>query len=107
VVERLLDSDHSLIHAAGAHGISLMAHAALSGKADLVQMLFARGAHEGMSFALVNAVSKGHVVVVRWILTHGAHDLGWRNYQGKTALDIATARGDTEIIQLLKAHGAG
>lgn len=103
---RLLDSDRALIRATGAHGIPLMAHAALSGNVDLVQTLFARGVQEGMSFALVNAVSKGHVGVARAILDRGAPDLGWKNYQGKTALDIATARDDTVMIELLKAHGA-
>ncbi len=107
VVEHLLDTEPSLIRATGAHAIPLMTHAALSGNVQLAHVLFARGAREGMSAALANAVSKGHVALVRWILEHGTPDLAWKNFQGKTALEIATGRDDEAIAQLLRAHGAG
>ncbi len=106
-VEHLLDTDPGLIQATGAHGIPLLTHAALSGNVDLVQRLFDRGARKGTSGALANAVTKGHLDVVRWILEHGTPDLTWKNFQGKTVLEIARERGDEQIVQLLRAHGAG
>jgi uncharacterized protein len=105
-VEALLAGDPALIHAVGAHGIPLMAHAALSGDAGLAQMLAQRGASEGMSFALSNAVSRGHRDLARWLLENGSPDLGWQNYQGKTALAIALERGDEATAALMREHGA-
>lgn len=105
-VERMLAGDPALIRAAGAHGIPLLTHAALSGNVELMQMLVDRGARGGMSSALSSAVSKGHLDMVRWILEHGEPDLGWKNFQGKTAMDIAVERGAEDIARLLRAHGA-
>ena len=48
-VEQMLREDPSLIRARGAHGIPLMAHAALSGDIGLATMLADRGAQEGLS----------------------------------------------------------
>jgi ankyrin repeat protein len=105
-VERLVADDPAQIDAVGAHGIALLTHAALSGDLALVQWLCAHGARAGMSAALHNAVSQEHVEVVGWLLEHGDPDLGWKNFQGKTALTIATERGCEPIVQLLREHGA-
>jgi ankyrin repeat protein len=105
-VTRLLAEDPGLISARGAHGIPLIAHAALSGNTALAQLLYERGAHEGVSFALSNAVSKGHFEMTRWLLDHSAPDLNWTNYEGKTPLLIATEAGNQAIIALLQEYGA-
>jgi uncharacterized protein len=105
-VERFVADDPAQIDAAGAHGISLLTHAALSGDLALVRWLFAHGARAGTSAALHNAVSLGHVELVRWLLQNGDPDLSWKNYEGKTALTIATERGLEPIAQLLRVHGA-
>jgi ankyrin repeat protein len=105
-VERFVAGDPAQIDAAGAHGISLATHAALSGDLALVQWLYARGARAGMSAALHNAVNLEHTELVRWLLQHGDPELSWKNYQGKTALEIATERGLEQIAQLLREHGA-
>lgn len=106
-VENLLAGDPSLSSARGAHGIPLMAHAALSGRVPLAKMLFERGAREGMSFALSNAVSRGHVQMAGWLLENGQPDLQWKNYEGKTALTIASEAGNQDMLSLLAEHGAG
>ncbi len=105
-VERLLAENPALINAHGAHGIPLMAHAALSGNVSLAQMLLERGEHEEMSLALSNAVNKGYAGMTRWLLEHGAPDLSWKNYEGKNVLTIATERGDETISALLRDFGA-
>ena len=105
-VEDFLNYDPAMIGATGAHGIPLLTHAALSGNVALAQMLVERGAAEGMSYALNNAVSKGHVEMTRWLLERGQPDLGWKNYQEKTALAIAVEKGDERIAGLLREHGA-
>ncbi len=101
-VERLLDGSPSLIQAHGAHGISLLTHAAWSGDVQLVAMLYARGATDGAPAALLAAVTKGHVGLTEWLLTHTQPDLSMKNFQGKTALDIAEERGDRAMITLLR-----
>jgi uncharacterized protein len=105
-VTRLLAADPALINARGAHAIPLIAHAALSGNVALVQMLYERGAREGVSFALSNAVSKGHFEMTHWLLDHSTPDLNWTNYEGKTPLLIATEAGNQAIITLLQEYGA-
>ncbi|MFL5807235.1 MAG: ankyrin repeat domain-containing protein [Roseiflexaceae bacterium] len=105
-VERFVDSDPNQIDATGAHGIPLLTHAAFSGSVALVEWLIEHGAHTGMSAALHNAVSQGHEELMRWLLAHGDPDLGWKNFQGKTALTIATERGWGPIAEVLRAHGA-
>jgi ankyrin repeat protein len=103
-VEGFLRDDPDQINALGAHKIPLLPHAAFSGNVELVQFLHDRGARTGVSMALSNAVGHRHTEVVRWILAHGNPTLDWKNYEGKTALDIAAERGDEEILQMLRAQ---
>lgn len=105
-VEQMLAKDPSLINARGAHGISLMAHAAWGNNVALAQMLFERGATQGMSHALGNAVMKGDVRMARWIIENGHPDFSWHNYEGKSLLDIAAQTPDKDMITLLREHGA-
>jgi uncharacterized protein len=105
-VERFMAADPQQIDSTGAHGITLLTHAALSGKVALVQWLMEHGARTGMSAALHNAVSQGHEALAHWLLEHGNPDLSWKNFQGKTALAIATERGQEPIAQALRAYGA-
>jgi ankyrin repeat protein len=105
-VEDWLAKDPILIRAHGAHAIPLLAHAALSGKVDLMELLVSRGAREGEAFALHNAVSFGYEPLARWLLENTQPDLTWKNWQEKTALQVARERGDEGIEKLLRQHGA-
>jgi ankyrin repeat protein len=104
-VEQMLRDDPGRINARGAHGIPLIAHAALGGDVALVRLLSGRGAQEGMSMALSNAVSKGHIEMAHWLLESGNPDLNWKNYQDKTALELAVEGKRDDIAALLRAHG--
>ena len=105
-VERMLDDHPSLIDARGAHGIPLMAHAAMSGNLEVAKMLFERGATAGMSHALGNAVMHGDADMARWILETGQADLEWKDYEGKGLMAIARGTSEREMIELLRGHGA-
>lgn len=105
-LEAMLAADPEAIHSRGAHGIPLLSHAAFSGDAALVADLYGRGARDGESMALANAVSAGHKAIVAWLLEYGDPDVAWKNWQGKTALDVALAEGNTPIADLLRAYGA-
>jgi ankyrin repeat protein len=105
-VEAMLDADATTVNSRGAHGIPLLSHAAFSGDAGLVADLYARGAREGASLALANAVSAGHASIVTWLLENTDADPTWRNWQDKTALDVAQENGHEAIAGILRAHGA-
>jgi ankyrin repeat protein len=104
-VKRLLAEEPARIHENGAHFIPLLPHAALSGDVELIALLHARGATEGAAYALGNAVALGHHAAARWLLANAQPELSWKNYQGKTPLEIATERGDEAMIELLKPGG--
>ena len=106
VVEEFLAADAAAIHSRGAHGIPLLCHAAFSGDAALVAALHEAGAREGDTMALANAVAVGARAVAVWLLENVDPDLAWTNWQGRTALDVAVARGDERMADLLRAYGA-
>jgi len=106
-VERLLAEQPERIHEAGAHGIPLLAHAALSGDTALCALLYERGARTGAAFALGTAVASGNLGLARWLLDNAQPDLSWKNWQGKTALTLAEEGGHAEIAALLRERGAG
>ncbi len=105
-VKAQLEKDPKLIHARGAHGIPLLAHAAMNGDVALVRILVESGASEGLAFALHNAVLFHHDDLVRWLLENTQPDLSWKNWQGKTALTVALEGGFESMAALLKEHGA-
>lgn len=105
-VKAFLDADPSSANARGAHGISLMFHAAMSGDVSLAQMLVDRGCIEGFDHALHGAIMHGREAMVEWLLTHGVTDINTPDYQGKTPLTRAEEGGQPGIAALLKQHGA-
>lgn len=105
-IAEMLAADPGAIHHRGAHGIPLLSHAAFSGDAALVTELYERGARDGDSLALANAVNAGHRAVAAWLLENADPDLAWKNWQGKTALDVALEQGNAAIADLLRAYGA-
>lgn len=100
-IERLLAEDAARIDELGAHGIPLLAHAALSGDVDVVALLHGRGARLGVSFALHNAARGGNAPIVRYLMANDTPDLTWQDYQGKTAREVAEAEGHDEVLALL------
>ncbi|MBL8058186.1 MAG: ankyrin repeat domain-containing protein [Anaerolineales bacterium] len=104
-VERLLAEDPARSAEAGAHGIPLLAHAAFSGDAGLVALLYERGARAGASMALAHAAQAGHLAVARWLVEHAAPDREWKNWQAKTALTLAEEAGHTALAELLRQPG--
>jgi ankyrin repeat protein len=104
-VAAFVRDDPSLASARGAHGIPLLAHAAMSGRTDIADLLVAHGGGEGVDSALHGAVAFGHTAMTEWLLARGA-DVDVRNYEGKTPLRVAVDRGHDEVADLLRRHGA-
>jgi hypothetical protein len=46
------------------------------------------------------------VGLAKWILENANPDLNWKNYEEKTILTVARERGNQELQDLLRAHGA-
>ena len=101
------------IDARDKHGQTALMLAAVDGHADVVDWLVARGAildhtaRYGLS-ALMLAVINGHVDIVRTLVRAGAN-LGMRGtgapgFTDKTAMDLAIARGDREMVDVLSAR---
>ena len=105
-VGRQLLADSYNIHATGAHSIPLLPHAALSGNLELVQLVFRRGADTGSSLALQNAVMKGNLDIVRWLIEKTSPDINAKNFQGKTPLAVARERNFGDIARFLQDRGA-
>jgi ankyrin repeat protein len=103
-VAAFLASDPTLANSAGAHGIPLLFHVALSGKTEIADLLVAHGGGDGASPALNAAAPRGHRAMVAWLLAHGA-DPNTPNFQGKLPMRLALDNGQTEIADLIREHG--
>lgn len=104
-VRAFLATDPANAHTTGAHGISLLYHAAMSGNLEIVEMLKAYGASlDSAGHALQGATNYNHLEMVKWLLAHGA-DPNLPDYQNKTPLTVAKANGFSEIASVLVAAG--
>jgi len=105
-VQAFLQADPAQANATGAHGISLLFHAALGGSTDIAAMIVAAGGSTApAAHAMHGAVMKGRGEMVRWLLSHDP-DLSFKNFQGKTPLEAAQDAGHAGIVAILQAHTA-
>jgi ankyrin repeat protein len=99
-----LAADPNLASANGVHGISILFHAAMSGKVEIADLLVANGGGQDASNALHGAAAFGHTEMARWLLARGAEP-NPRNWQEKTPLQVAQERGFEELAALLREAG--
>lgn len=105
IVRSLVEGDAFSLKLKGPHGISLQFHAALSGDVEMATFLLDSGSQLEET-TLRAAVQKGHRDMLEWLLTHGMKNVNQKDFQKRTLVQIAESRGDTEIVDLLRAHGA-
>ena len=105
-VSDMLAQNPALANARGAHGITVMFHAAMSGKVEIAELLKNAGCNEGYSHALHGAIAYSHEPMVAWLLANGVKDVNFRDYENKTPLERATERNQTAIIELLSNYMA-
>jgi ankyrin repeat protein len=103
-VAAFLRDNPELATANGVHGISILCHAALSGKVEVADLLVAHGGGTDPSTGISAAVQMGHREMVDWLLARGANP-NTLDFRGKTPLDIALVRSDDDIADVLRAHG--
>ena len=103
---RLLLQEGASVNEKTPEGWTALHHAAYHGNADIVGLLLERGASvdgktagDGWT-ALHYAASKGYSGLVKRLLHNGA-DIGLRNADGKTALELASENEKSEVVAVL------
>jgi hypothetical protein len=108
LVAALVRCSPAVANARGAHGLSLLHHAAHSGKVELAEVisphLTARG--RDCNQALLIASQRGHVAFVGWLLAHGVDNVNVKNFACLTSLDLALEQKHDAVVRLLRAAGA-
>jgi ankyrin repeat protein len=104
MVEAAIARDPKLATSGGAHNISIAFHAALSGDVQMMQVLWDAGAQEQVKQSLLGAVMKNRLEMAKWLIDHGAAtDI--KDFQGRSALEVAEQSGFSEMADLLRGAG--
>ena len=103
--EAYLRRDKSLAIKPGAHGISMMFHAAFSGDTAVTQLLVDNGGAQDFTPALHAAAWKNRPTMVSWLIEHGA-ELNRPDFKDRTPLAVAIEMGSTDAEAVLRAAGA-
>jgi ankyrin repeat protein len=108
-VRAALAEDPTRARMGGAHGISILFHAALSGRRDLCELLLGAGADtregDGQQPALHGAVYADAPDVAVLLLAAGA-DPAARDFGNRTAEELARAMGRTAVAEVVRVDGA-
>lgn len=86
---------------------TLLPHAAREGDVQCVRELMEANDDSSLPVykALILAVERGHVRVVRYLLGHGA-DANTISDEGRTVLELAAGNGHTRVVRCLLEYGA-
>jgi ankyrin repeat protein len=103
-VKTFIVADPSQANAKGAHGITLMFHAAFSGNPAVGEYLLSQGGGEGMNHALFAAIASGKLEMVEWVLRH-ATDVNTQNFNKKTPLRVALDMKRDDIAEAIRKRG--
>jgi ankyrin repeat protein len=110
-VKEFLDANPLTVRARSSDGRTPLHHATAAGKLETVNLLLARGAElsvepESPLLAAIDLADHETASAIAQILLINASDPNARQRDGRTALQIAQARGYTDIADLLVHRGA-
>jgi len=110
-LELLLDYG-ARVNTADRFGWSLLHYTAYNDKTNMTKMLLEKGANpnivertDGRTPLHYAAALPGQKTIAEILLAHGAN-MDTRDWYGKTPLSLAKENGHTEIVELLRKHGA-
>ena len=117
VVQALLDAGAEVDGQQFLPSRSPLYYAAEGGHADIARALLKKGADPNGKarpttyfYPLIPAVNKGYQEIARILLEAGAdpnvEEVNWSTLKRQSALEIARSKGFSEIVSLLKQHGA-
>ena len=108
LVAALIRCSPAVANARGPHTLSLLHHAAQSGKVELAEIISPHLATRGRDCnqALLIASQRGHVAFVEWLLAHGVDNVNVKNFARRTSLDLALEQKHDTVARLLRAAGA-
>lgn len=107
VVSALVRLSPTTARTRGPHGYTLLYHAGYNGNVALGETIAAHLRERGPDFnqALQSATLRGHTDFVAWLLKNGVTDPNVKNFQKKTALDVAIEKKHEAIAKLLRENG--
>jgi ankyrin repeat protein len=108
-MDDFLKKDPNQVNARGAHGIPLLYFPVIHAKTEVAEYLIQHGADPdaaspGGITPLHGAVMFSQPKMAVWLLDHGANLNP--EYDGKTPLAMALEKKQTELVKILRAHGA-
>jgi ankyrin repeat protein len=107
-VTAMVQAEPAFFNTRGPHFLTLLYHAALSGRVELTEAIAAHlGDDSGEHFnqALRGAAQLGTVEMVDWLITNGVTNVNELNFWNETPLDVSIKRGDEAIADLLRKRG--
>jgi hypothetical protein len=104
----MLQAQPELGRTRGPHFLTLLYHAALGGRIELMEFIAPRlgpDRAQHCNQALRGAAQYGTPEMVAWLIDNGVTNMNETNFLNKTPLDVALARGDKAVATLLKNNG--
>jgi hypothetical protein len=110
VVEALIKSKPGIVNVAGPHKFPLLYHVAISGDIGMADIVKPHITGERLSRdcnrSLQAAARDGHITMIEWLFANGVDNPSAKDVLGKTPLKIAEEKGHSEVVMLLRKHGA-
>ena len=107
VVKSFVTANHAIVNVLGPHTLPLLYHVAISGNtgiADIVKPHLNKASAD-CNRSLHAAIRSERIEMTEWLLRNGADDPNTKDFKGNTPIQAATAKGNNQLVELLKKYG--